>query len=114
MNKVGPAAPPIKTEKGWLVLYHAVDIDPQRGKNGWEPFWKKRYCAGVMLLDLDDPSKVLGISKTPLLAPETRWETEEGFRTMRFSPAACFWKRMVRCASIMALLTPQYALPQPR
>lgn len=85
-DKVGPAAPPIKTEKGWLVLYHAVDIDPQRGKNGWEPFWKKRYCAGVMLLDLDDPSKVLGISKTPLLAPETRWETEEGFRTNAIFP----------------------------
>lgn len=85
-DKVGPAAPPIKTDKGWLVLYHAVDLDPTRGKNGWEAFWRKRYCAGIMLLDLEDPTKVLGISKTPLLAPETQWETEGGFRTNAIFP----------------------------
>lgn len=80
-DKVGPGAPPIRTDKGWLTLFHTVDIDRTRGKNGWEAKWQKRYCAGVMLLDLQDPSKVIGLCKTPLLAPETRWETEEGFRT---------------------------------
>lgn len=80
-DKVGPAAPPIKTEKGWLTLFHAVDIDQTRGKNGWEDKWAKRYSAGIMLLDLEDPSKVLSVSQKPLIAPETRWETEEGFRT---------------------------------
>jgi beta-1,4-mannooligosaccharide/beta-1,4-mannosyl-N-acetylglucosamine phosphorylase len=45
-DKVGPAAPPIRTEKGWLTLFHAVDRDESRGKNGWEDSWKKRYCAG--------------------------------------------------------------------
>lgn len=34
-----------------------------------------------MLLDLEDPSKVIGMSKVPLLAPETSWEIDEGFRT---------------------------------
>ena len=33
-----------------------------------------------MLLDRDDPSKVLGMSKTPLIAPEKDYETDEGFR----------------------------------
>lgn len=33
-----------------------------------------------MLLDRDDPSKVLGMSKTPLIAPENDYETDEGFR----------------------------------
>lgn len=80
-DKIGPGAPPIKTEKGWLTTFHAVDIDESRGKNGWEPYWKKRYCAGIMLLDLEDPSKVIGLYKEPLLAPETPYETEEGFRT---------------------------------
>ena len=80
-DKIGPGAPPIRTDKGWLTLFHTVDIDRTRGKNGWEAKWQKRYCAGVMLLDLQDPSKVIGLCKTPLLAPETRWETEEGFRT---------------------------------
>lgn len=79
-DKVGPAAPPVKTEKGWLTLFHAVDIDPSRGKNGWEDTWKKRYCAGIMLLDLNDPTKVIGMSKLPLMAPETYWEQDEGLR----------------------------------
>jgi beta-1,4-mannooligosaccharide/beta-1,4-mannosyl-N-acetylglucosamine phosphorylase len=79
-DKIGPAAPPIKTSAGWLTLFHAVDIDPARGKNGWEEVWQKRYCAGIMLLDLDDPSKVVGISKTPLLAPEEAYEAVDGFR----------------------------------
>ena len=80
-DKVGPGAPPIKTDKGWLTLFHTVDIDRTRGKNGWEAKWQKRYCAGVMLLDLEDPSKIIGKCDVPLLAPETKWETDEGFRT---------------------------------
>ena len=80
-DKVGPGAPPIRTEKGWLTLFHTVDIDRSRGKNGWEKTWQKRYCAGIMLLDLEDPARIVGISREPLLAPETKWETDEGFRT---------------------------------
>lgn len=80
-DKVGPGTPPIKTEKGWLVFTHGVDLDPERGKNGWEDTWKKRYCAGMMLLDLSNPRKVLGIYRKPLLAPETVYEKDEGFRT---------------------------------
>ncbi len=80
-DKVGPGAPPIKTEKGWLTLFHAVDINPERGKNGWEEKWTKRYCAGIMLLDLDDPTKVIGMSREPLIAPELPYETDDpGFR----------------------------------
>ncbi len=80
-DKIGPGAPPVKTEAGWLTLFHTVDIDKTRGKNGWEKKWQKRYCAGIMLLDLEDPSKIIGMSKEPLLAPETNYEVEEGFRT---------------------------------
>lgn len=79
-DKTGPAAPPIKTEKGWLTLFHAVDIDRERGKNGWEDRWQKRYSAGIMLLDLEDPSKILGQYSEPLLAPETDYEANAGFR----------------------------------
>ena len=78
-DKIGPAAPPVKTEKGWLTTFHAVDRDEKRGKNGWEETWKKRYSAGLMLLDLKDPSKVIGLYKEPLIAPEVSYELE-GFR----------------------------------
>lgn len=85
-DKIGPAAPPIKTEKGWLTTFHAVDRDEERGKNGWEKSWKKRYCAGIMLLDLNNPSKVIGMSKLPLIAPESYYETESGFRQQVIFP----------------------------
>ncbi len=78
-DKIGPAAPPIKTEYGWLTTFHSVDIDQSRGKNGWENSWKKRYMAGIMLLDLKDPTKVIGMCKEPLLQPEAGYE-RDGFR----------------------------------
>lgn len=79
-DKIGPAAPPIKTEKGWLTLIHAVDRDESRGKNGWEKSWKKRYTAGLMMLDLNDPTKVLGVYKEPLIAADRDYENKDGFR----------------------------------
>lgn len=79
-DKIGPAAPPVKTEKGWLTLFHSVDRDENRGKNGWERSWKKRYSAGIMLLDLKDPSRVVGVYKEPLIAPEADYEVMDGFR----------------------------------
>jgi beta-1,4-mannooligosaccharide/beta-1,4-mannosyl-N-acetylglucosamine phosphorylase len=78
-EKLGAGNPPIRTEWGWLSLFHAVDTDPSRGKNGWEDEWQKRYTAGVMLQDLEDPRKVVAYSKEPLIAPEASYEVE-GFR----------------------------------
>lgn len=79
-RKIGPAAPPVKTPKGWLALFHAVDFDPNRGKNGWEERWQKRYTVGLMLLDLQDPRKIVGLYRQPLMAPDAPYEAEGGFR----------------------------------
>ncbi len=78
-DKVGPAAPPVRTHRGWLTTFHAVDRDPTRGKNGWEKRWQKRYTAGLMLLDAEEPWRVIGLSREPLLAPEAPYE-RNGFR----------------------------------
>jgi beta-1,4-mannooligosaccharide/beta-1,4-mannosyl-N-acetylglucosamine phosphorylase len=78
-DKIGPGAPPVKTPQGWLTTFHAVDIDPNRTKNGWERAWKKRYTMGLMLLDLENPAQIIGMSKEPLLAPEAPYE-RDGFR----------------------------------
>jgi len=78
-DKIGPAAPPVRTKRGWLTTFHAVDVDEARGKRGWESRWTKRYTAGLMLLDLDDPTRIIGLSRTPLLAPELDFE-RHGFR----------------------------------
>lgn len=85
-DKIGPGAPPIKTDKGWLIIFHSVDIDETRGKNGWETRWIKRYVIGIALLDLNDPSKVIGMSKVPLMVPEGDFELHDGFRSNALFP----------------------------
>lgn len=74
-SKIGPGAPPIRTEKGWLTTFHAVWRDNNRGKNGWEEKWPKIYMAGLMLLKLDEPYRIIGFSEEPLLAPTVWYET---------------------------------------
>lgn len=54
--KLGNCGSPIETEAGWLVLSHG--IGPMR-----------KYCLGAFLLDLKDPSKVIGRLRSPLLSP---------------------------------------------
>jgi predicted GH43/DUF377 family glycosyl hydrolase len=54
--QVGNCGPPIETDRGWLVLTHGVG--PMR-----------RYAIGAILLDLDDPGRVVGRLSQPLLAP---------------------------------------------
>lgn len=63
-GKIGPAAPPIKTNDGWLVIYHGTT--PRC--NGFI------YKAGVALLDLEDPSKVIARGKEYLMAPTEDYE----------------------------------------
>lgn len=62
--KVGPGPTPIKTEKGWLIIYHGV----------FKTMDGAVYRAGVALLDLTDPSKVLGVADDWILQPEDPWE----------------------------------------
>jgi beta-1,4-mannooligosaccharide/beta-1,4-mannosyl-N-acetylglucosamine phosphorylase len=51
--KIGPGAPPVKTDKGWLTLFHAVYKDEERELFAWHKNWHKIYMIGIMLLDLD-------------------------------------------------------------
>ncbi|MDP1588928.1 MAG: glycoside hydrolase family 130 protein [Prosthecobacter sp.] len=55
--KIGNCGSPIETEAGWLVITHGVG--PMR-----------KYCIGAVLLDLNDPTKVIGRLRDPLLSPE--------------------------------------------
>jgi len=63
-HKIGGGAVPIRTEEGWLCIYHGVDCTC----NGYI------YRLGVMLLDLDDPSKIIARSPNPILWPEHDYE----------------------------------------
>lgn len=55
--KIGNCGSPLETKAGWLVITHGVG--PMR-----------KYCIGAALLDLEDPSRIIGRLRDPLLAPE--------------------------------------------
>ncbi len=83
-RKLGSAAPPIKTEKGFILFFHAVDRDPERlivYPGGAK--WDMRYTCGAALLDLNDPFKVLAITPQPLLVAEKDYETGDMQRFWR-------------------------------
>ena len=54
--KIGNCGSPIETEAGWLVLSHGVGA-------------MRKYCLGAFLLDLNDPTRVIGRLREPLLSP---------------------------------------------
>jgi len=62
--QIGNCGSPIETDEGWLVLTHGVG--PMR-----------EYCISAVLLDLDNPSKLIGTLETPLMEP--RDEEREGY-----------------------------------
>lgn len=64
MDKIGSSSNPIKTDKGWLMLYHGV-----RGFG-----ITSIYKLGVVLLDLNEPWKVIGKTSEPILSPEENYE----------------------------------------
>lgn len=60
-RKIGGSTPPVKTDKGWLVLYHGVGKD-------------NTYRTGAMMLDLKDPSRVIARKPDFILEPEHEYE----------------------------------------
>ncbi len=65
--KVGAGTPPILTGEGWLVFYHGVEGTSESDPN-------RRYHAGVLILDTEDPGKILYHSARPVLSPESAEE----------------------------------------
>ena len=70
--RVGTGAAPIRTDAGWLEIYHAADA-------------QHRYCLGVLLLDLDDPYKVVARSREPIMAPSAPYELTGFFGNVVFT-----------------------------
>jgi len=60
-RKIGAGPPPVKTDKGWLLIYHGVDEN-------------RVYRAGAALLDLEEPWKVIARTSEPILEPEEEYE----------------------------------------
>lgn len=64
-TKIGPGVVPIETDEGWLTIFHAVRTQCNGHYN---------YMLGVMLLDLQDPRRVIALSDRQLLSPMKEYE----------------------------------------
>jgi predicted GH43/DUF377 family glycosyl hydrolase len=62
-DKLGAGPPPVRTDAGWLLIYHGVDQN-------------NVYRAGAALLDLKEPWKVICRTTDPILEPEEDYELE--------------------------------------
>ena len=70
--RIGAGAAPIRTPEGWLEIYHGANHE-------------NRYCLGALLLDLDDPTKVLARSKEPIMEPIADYEKTGFFGNVVFT-----------------------------
>jgi predicted GH43/DUF377 family glycosyl hydrolase len=66
-NRIGGSTPPIRTDAGWLVLYHGVE-------DAYPPTRRVVYRLGGMLLDLEDPRRVLARTPRFIMEPEAYYE----------------------------------------
>jgi len=73
--RIGAGCVPIRTDEGWLLLYHGADSS-------------HRYCMGAALLDLNDPGLVIARAAEPFMAPEAAYETGGFFGGVIFACGA--------------------------
>lgn len=74
-GRIGASTVPIKTDRGWLEIYHAATPDDQ-------------YCLGAALLDLDTPHKVIARLPEPIMTPDAPYEREGFLPNVVFSCGA--------------------------
>ena len=70
--RIGAGAAPIRTAEGWLEIYHGADH-------------QNRYCLGGLLLDLDQPWKVIARSEEPIMEPRAAYELTGFFGNVIFT-----------------------------
>ena len=70
--RVGAGAAPIRTERGWLEIYHGANKE-------------NRYCLGALLLDINDPSKVIARTHEPIMEPVAAYEQTGFFGNVIFT-----------------------------
>lgn len=71
-KRVGAGAAPIRTEKGWLEIYHGANEN-------------NRYCLGAFLMDLENPSKVIAQTENPIMTPSATYELNGFFGNVIFT-----------------------------
>lgn len=95
--KIGGGTPMLKTERGWLQIYHGVDRS-------------QRYCLGALLIDKNDPTRVIARTRRPIIRPTETYEIEGYFRNVVFCCGAIIRDDMLHlyygaADKVMALAT---------
>jgi predicted GH43/DUF377 family glycosyl hydrolase len=70
--RVGAGAAPIRTDLGWLEIYHGANAEHQ-------------YCLGAFLMDINDPSKVISRTTEPIMVPTAAYELSGFFGYVVFT-----------------------------
>jgi predicted GH43/DUF377 family glycosyl hydrolase len=70
--RVGAGAAPIRTDQGWLEIYHGANAEHQ-------------YCLGAFLMDINDPSKVISRTADPIMVPTEVYELSGFFGYVVFT-----------------------------
>jgi len=82
-TRIGAGAAPFRIDEGWVEIYHGADRN-------------HRYCLGALLLDPEQPWRVLARSKTPLFAPEAGYECSGFFGNVVFTCGLLFEDLILR------------------
>ena len=80
---IGAGAVPFKIKEGWLEIYHGSS----------KSF---RYCLGAVLLDINEPRKIISRSEEPLMEPEMDYELKGFFENVVFSCGALYEENKVK------------------
>lgn len=70
--RVGAGAAPIKTDQGWLEIYHGANAE-------------HHYCLGAFLMDLHDPSIIIARTLDPIMMPQEKYELNGFFGYVVFT-----------------------------
>ncbi|MGQ7945580.1 glycoside hydrolase family 130 protein [Flavobacterium sp. WC2509] len=70
--RIGAGASPIKTKKGWLSIYHGANEN-------------NHYCLGAFLMDLENPTKVIARTESPIMIPTEEYELSGFFGHVVFT-----------------------------
>jgi len=82
-QRIGCGAAPFKIGEGWMEIYHGVSND-------------NKYCLGAVLLDADNPHKIIARSEKPIIEPEMDYELNGFFGSVIFTCGVLYEEGMVK------------------
>ncbi|MCH7732057.1 MAG: glycosidase [Candidatus Marinimicrobia bacterium] len=83
-SRIGIAGPPIRIKEGWFLIFHGVDD-------------LHHYRLGALLLDYEDPGRVLALQAEPIIEPELEWEINGYIPNVIFSCATVLKDDRIYC-----------------